>query len=56
MAAAADPSILRARFNPLIRPYLMLYVGFFMAITIVLIPLLVVWLLGLGQWWSKHSQ
>ncbi len=51
---AADPGVLRASFNPLIRPYLVLYVAMIMLATIVLIPLLVPWLLGVGQWWARH--
>jgi membrane protein YdbS with pleckstrin-like domain len=54
MQTESGTSTLRAQFNPLIRPYLMLYVAFFMSLTVVLIPLLVVWFLGVGQWWSRH--
>ncbi len=43
-----------ARFNPLIRPYLVLQIAFVMAITIVGIPLAILWLLGIGQWWARH--
>jgi putative membrane protein len=43
-----------AEFNPLIRPYLLLNVAFLMAITIIGLPLAVVWLLGPGQWWASH--
>lgn len=46
--------LLRASFNPLIRPYLVLYVGSMMAMTIVLLPLAVLWFCGLGQWWARH--
>ncbi len=45
---------LRARFNPLIRPYLVVYVGLILMATIVLIPLAVVWFCGVGQWWARH--
>lgn len=44
----------RARFNPLIRPYLVVYVGFFLVISVVAIPLAIVWFLGVGQWWARH--
>jgi len=44
----------RARFNPLIRPYLVLSVGAVLAGTIVLLPLAVVWFCGVGQWWARH--
>ena len=54
MPSESTQPVLRAQFNPLIRPYLMLYVAFFMTITVVLIPLVVIWFLGLGQWWSRH--
>jgi membrane protein YdbS with pleckstrin-like domain len=45
---------LRADFNPLIRPYLVLYVGWFLTITIIFIPLAVIWFCGIGQWWARH--
>ena len=50
----SEPEVLRAQFNPLIRPYLILYVAGIMLATVVFIPLLVPWLLGVGQWWAKH--
>lgn len=43
-----------ARFNPLIRPYLVLYVAFILAITLVGLPLALIWVLGPGQWWAGH--
>lgn len=51
-ATPSDP--LRARFNPLIRPYLVLQVALILAATIVFIPLAVIWVLGVGQWWARH--
>lgn len=44
----------RARFNPLIRPYLVIQIGLIMCLTFFLIPLAVVWFCGLGQWWARH--
>lgn len=44
----------RARFNPLIRPYLVLYVGSILLISIILIPFAVIWFCGVGQWWARH--
>jgi membrane protein YdbS with pleckstrin-like domain len=44
----------RARFNPLIRPYLVLYGGFMLVIGVLTIPLALVWFLGVGQWWARH--
>jgi membrane protein YdbS with pleckstrin-like domain len=43
-----------ARFNPLVRPYLVLQGALIMLGTLFLIPLVPFWLLGLGQWWAKH--
>ena len=43
-----------ARFNPLIRPYLVITIGFKLAITIIGIPLALIWFLGPGQWWARH--
>ncbi len=45
---------LRAEFNPLIRPYLVVTIGFTMAITIIGLPLAVIWFCGVGQWWARH--
>lgn len=46
--------VVRAAFNPLIRPYLVLSVGATLAATVVGLPLALVWLCGLGQWWARH--
>ena len=43
-----------ARFNPLIRPYLVVTIGFGIAITIIGLPLALIWFLGVGQWWARH--
>lgn len=45
---------LRAAFNPLIRPYLLITIGFTMIVTIIGIPLAIIWFLGAGQWWTRH--
>ena len=45
---------MHAKFNPLIRPYLVLQVGMVLAITIIGIPLALIWFLGVGQWWARH--
>lgn len=52
MSEAVDPSVVQARFNPLIRSYLLLSAALVMCLTIVGIPLAAIWLLGLGQWWT----
>jgi putative membrane protein len=46
--------ILTAKFNPVIKTYILLYVGFFLFISIIGIPLLIIWLLGAGQWYCRH--
>jgi putative membrane protein len=43
-----------ARFNPLIKPFLVVQIGFVMACTIVGIPLAIIWFLGVGRWWAQH--
>ncbi len=43
-----------AHFNTLIRPYLVLYGAFILCITLVGIPLAILWVLGIGQWWARH--
>lgn len=50
----ASSTTLRAAFNPLIKPYLVWSVAALLAITIAGIPFALVWLLGVGQWWSRH--
>lgn len=45
---------IRAQFNPLIKPFLVLKVGVVMIGTIIGIPLAIVWFLGLGRWWAQH--
>lgn len=50
----APAAPLNAKFNTLIRPYLVIYVGSIMAITLILLPLAVLWFCGLGQWWARH--
>lgn len=49
-----DDETISASFNPLIRPYFVLYGAFILAITIIGLPLAVLWVLGPGQWWSRH--
>jgi membrane protein YdbS with pleckstrin-like domain len=49
-----DPISRRAEFNPLIRPYLVVTIGFSMVCTVVLAPLALFWFLGVGQWWARH--
>lgn len=43
-----------ADFNPRIKTYIFVVVGFFLTISVVGIPLLIVWSLGLGQYFSRH--
>ncbi|MCK7594105.1 PH domain-containing protein [Pseudomarimonas salicorniae] len=52
MPAMSEQSVVRAEFNPLIRSYLLLSAALVMVMTIVGIPLALVWLLGIGQWWA----
>jgi len=54
MTTTTEPQSLHAKFNPLIRPYLVLYVGFFLVILVVTIPLAIIWFCGVGQWWARH--
>ncbi len=44
----------RAAFNTLIRPYLVVTIGLTMVSTLIGIPLAVLWFLGIGQWWARH--
>lgn len=51
---ATDLISLRARFNPLIKPFLVMKIGLTMVFTVIGIPLAIVWFLGLGRWWAQH--
>lgn len=44
----------KADFNPKITTYILLVVGFFLTISVMGIPLLLIWFLGLGQLMSKR--
>jgi membrane protein YdbS with pleckstrin-like domain len=48
-----DP-VFHARINPLIKPFLVVQIGFTMVMTIIGIPLAVIWFLGVGRWWAQH--
>jgi len=45
---------LKATFNPSITSYLYWYVAFVLLVTIIGIPLMIVWLLGFGQYYSQR--
>jgi membrane protein YdbS with pleckstrin-like domain len=49
-----DDSTVHAQFNPLIKPFLVLRIGLAMMMTVVGIPLAIVWFLGVGRWWAQH--
>ena len=51
---ALQDATMHAKFNPLIRPYLVLQVGAILVTTIIGIPLALIWFLGVGQWWARH--
>ena len=48
------PSEVRAKFNPLIKPFLVVQIGCVLAITIIGLPFALVWFLGAGRWWAQH--
>ena len=43
-----------AKFNPLIKPFLVVQIGVAMAITIIGLPFALIWFLGVGRWWAQH--
>lgn len=49
-----DHATVRAQFNPLIKPFLVVKIGFTMVCTVIGIPLAIVWFLGVGRWWAQH--
>lgn len=44
----------KAEFNELVKTYILLYVFFILLITVIGIPLAIIWICGVGQWYSKH--
>jgi membrane protein YdbS with pleckstrin-like domain len=53
-AISPTDSVFHARFNPLIRTYLLFNVGFLLVVSIIGIPFAILWFLGVGQWWARH--
>jgi membrane protein YdbS with pleckstrin-like domain len=49
-----EDSTVQAQFNPLIKPFLVLRIGVAMIVTVVGIPLALIWFLGVGRWWAQH--
>ena len=54
MDAPAPTVIHTARFNPLYRTYLVVTIGFAMIVSIIGIPVALIWFCGVGQWWARH--
>ena len=53
----SDDVILRADFNPRIRQYYLVSIGLILLVSVVTIPILILWLAGWGQWISrKHYE
>ena len=46
--------IQKAEFNPKIKTYILLTIAFFLLISVIGIPILIIWVLGLGQYISKR--
>lgn len=52
--ALSETPPLHATFNPLIRSYLVAMVAWYLLLSIFGAPLILVWVLGPGQWWARH--
>ncbi|MDO9187731.1 MAG: PH domain-containing protein [Bacteroidia bacterium] len=44
----------KATFNTILKTYILFYVSFFLLISVIGIPLLIIWFFGVGQWYSRH--
>jgi putative membrane protein len=53
-ASKPDATPANAQFNPLIRSYLVVTIGLSMALSIIGLPLALIWFCGVGQWWARH--
>lgn len=49
-----NSQVLKAKFNPIVKAYIIFIVGWFLFITLIGIPLLIIWLCGVGKWYSRH--
>jgi putative membrane protein len=54
MENSEGTTILKAEFNTILKTYILLYVGSILIISIIGIPLAIVWFCGVGQWYSRH--
>jgi membrane protein YdbS with pleckstrin-like domain len=50
----SDAELYRASFNPMVRRYMLMYVAWWLLISVIFSPLIVVWVLGPGQWWAAE--
>lgn len=50
----AESALFVARFNPLIRPYLVVTIGIILIASCIGILLAPFWFCGVGQWWARH--
>jgi len=50
----SDSVLVKADFNPKIRTYLLLVIALFMSISVVGIPIALIWFLGLGQYYCRR--
>jgi len=48
-----NKTLIKVTFNPVVRSYIFVYVSFILFVSIIGIPLLVIWCCGLGQWYSR---
>lgn len=46
--------LIQAEFNPIVKTYILVYVLGILLITVVGIPLAIIWVCGVGQWYSGH--
>jgi membrane protein YdbS with pleckstrin-like domain len=46
--------IQKVTFNSALKIYILLYGAFILFVSIIGIPLAIIWLLGVGQWYSRH--
>jgi membrane protein YdbS with pleckstrin-like domain len=43
-----------ASFNPMVRRYMLIYVAWWLLISVIFSPLILIWVLGPGQWWAAE--
>ena len=54
MSASQEKEIEVAEFTPKIKTYILLQIAFYLVVSVIGIPLAILWFLGIGQWYGRR--